>query len=216
MRKKMLPLILLLGLLIPVLAQGSVTGHLIYSDGEKVELTTGSPDEFDQAFQALLDGTRDGKLEMFLDGKPDGTAIRTGEQIEITGSTGEKVTMTVEQARAQWGEARVAGQLNACKSNLKNLAIALEMWATDHDGKYPDKIEALSPDYLIRIPTCPASTGAPYTFKEMDQPTGYELECTGDHSAAGYAPGYPAIDGLHGLLDNEQDRKRPVDTPEEN
>ena len=34
-------------------------------------------------------------------------------------------------------KARAQGQLTACKSNCKNLATALEMYASDNGGRYP-------------------------------------------------------------------------------
>ena len=34
-------------------------------------------------------------------------------------------------------EGRSQGQLTACKSNLKNIATALEMYSTDNSGQYP-------------------------------------------------------------------------------
>ena len=33
--------------------------------------------------------------------------------------------------------ARAQGHLTACKSNLKNIGTALEMYSTDHAGRYP-------------------------------------------------------------------------------
>ena len=33
--------------------------------------------------------------------------------------------------------ARAQGQLTACKSNLKNIGTAMEMYSTDWSGKYP-------------------------------------------------------------------------------
>ena len=36
--------------------------------------------------------------------------------------------------------ARAQGQLTACKSNLKNIGTAMEMYSTDWGGKYPTAI----------------------------------------------------------------------------
>lgn len=62
-------------------------------------------------------------------------------------------------------KARAQGQLAACKSNLKNIATALEMYATDNDGRYPGAIAigTFTPDYLRTVPTCPAATTT-YTY----------------------------------------------------
>lgn len=45
--------------------------------------------------------------------------------------------------------------IQACKSNLKNIGTALEMYSTDWGGKYPATLEVLSPNYLKIIPECP-------------------------------------------------------------
>lgn len=207
MLKKILFALLFLVLVSAALAQESLTGRLTYADGEKVELLTGKPEELDQAFRALLEGDRDGKLEMFLDGKPDGSLARTGGQVTVVGAEGETLTMTLEEARANWAEAKAKGQLSACKSNLKNIATALEMWAVDHGGKYPDKLESLTPHYLIYLPTCPTGRAA-YSFKLLAEPVWYELQCHNDHSPANCATGYPAYDGRHGLLESDEDRQQ--------
>ncbi len=44
---------------------------------------------------------------------------------------------------------------SACKSNLKNIGTALEMYSSDHGGEYPPSLATLSPEYLKRIPECP-------------------------------------------------------------
>lgn len=46
-------------------------------------------------------------------------------------------------------------ELVACKSNLKNIGIALELYATDYNGTYPAKLDVLTPNYLKSIPQCP-------------------------------------------------------------
>ena len=54
------------------------------------------------------------------------------------------------------------GPLTACKSNLKNIGIALEMYSTDHSGKYPGSLSALVPEYLKQIPVCGAAGYSTY------------------------------------------------------
>jgi hypothetical protein len=41
------------------------------------------------------------------------------------------------------------GQLTACKSNLKNLGTAMEMYSTDWSGHYPRPISRTSPKSCI-------------------------------------------------------------------
>jgi len=42
--------------------------------------------------------------------------------------------------------------LTAMKSNLKNIGTALEMYSSDHKGRYPEKLDYLTPDYLKTLP----------------------------------------------------------------
>lgn len=109
-----------------------------------------------------------------------------------------------------WIRARARGQLTACKSNLKNIGTALEMYSTDWSGKYPTSTSLLTPNYLKTIPECPgagensyrASFGpsAPYN------PEGYEdyyfVECTGEnHNAVSVSGNFPAYNGIQGLIE---------------
>lgn len=102
--------------------------------------------------------------------------------------------------------ARAQGQLTACKSNLKNIGTALEMWSTDNGGKYPDSMDVLTPDYLRVIPACPAADTDTYSAtyrkftREGEDYEGYEVYCRGHHHASAGAdedyPRYNAYDGL--------------------
>ena len=49
-----------------------------------------------------------------------------------------------------------ARNLVLCEVNLNNIGMALEMYATEHEGKYPESLGELSPDYLTEIPQCPS------------------------------------------------------------
>ncbi|MGE0490132.1 MAG: hypothetical protein AB7S38_13070 [Vulcanimicrobiota bacterium] len=46
------------------------------------------------------------------------------------------------------------GRQRACQSNLKNLAVAVELYAADFQAP-PARLSLLTPDYLRQIPTCP-------------------------------------------------------------
>lgn len=102
------------------------------------------------------------------------------------------------------------GQLTACKSNLKNLGTAMEMYSTDWSGKYPEDLAMLTPNYLKTIPDCPAAGSATYTLQtgvEAPKNTGgfidyYILQCEGNfHSAVGVPPNFPQYNGIEGLLE---------------
>lgn len=106
--------------------------------------------------------------------------------------------------------ARAQGQATACKSNLKNIGTALEMWSTDHGGKYPDSLSKLTPEYLKYIPECPAAGKVTYTLRtgpnaplnDKHYADYYYLECKGHaHEAAGLPADYPKYTAIEGLID---------------
>ena len=95
-----------------------------------------------------------------------------------------------------------------CKSNLKNIGTALEMYSTDRGGKYPKTLQQLVPNYLKTMPEC-RSSEKPYRYltgKNVAYNTEYEdyyfLMCEGDnHDAYAMKPNYPQYDGIHGLIE---------------
>ena len=106
-------------------------------------------------------------------------------------------------------KARSRGQLTACKSNLKNLATALEMYASDNKGHYPKALDQLLPkNYLRMIPSCPSrGTGDDYAYEVASKPDSFSLVCKGDHAKAysGYNAdphGFPQYNAEKGLLDH--------------
>ncbi|CAN0480995.1 unnamed protein product, partial [Phaeothamnion confervicola] len=46
-------------------------------------------------------------------------------------------------------------QVRDCSSNVKNLAVSLDMYAADYHGLYPKSLASLTPNYLKCIPQCP-------------------------------------------------------------
>lgn len=74
--------------------------------------------------------------------------------------------------------------LPACESNLKNIATALEMYATDNNGDYPTNLSFLTSNvitnydqtYMKNIPLCPRCS-APYGYQCADQFDNFNLWC---------------------------------------
>jgi hypothetical protein len=101
------------------------------------------------------------------------------------------------------------GPLNACRSNLKNLGIGMEMYGTDWAGKYPMSLALLTPNYLRTIPECPAARIVTYqlkTGKVAYNETGHEdyyfLQCAGEnHVAVSVPANYPQFDSIKGLME---------------
>lgn len=92
----------------------------------------------------------------------------------------------------------------ACQANLKNIGVALDIHYADHQGKYAESLEVLTPNYLYTIPKCPASRTDTYssTFKSKNQdssPASYSFSCSGTHPGAipENGPAYDSVRGLH-------------------
>lgn len=106
--------------------------------------------------------------------------------------------------------ARAQGQLTACKSNLKNIGTALEMYATDFEGRYPPSLSLLTPNYLKTLPECPSAATTSYIMESGLKAPGNEkkkkefrhLECRGEHhKPVGLSAGYPRYNTVEGLIE---------------
>ncbi len=101
----------------------------------------------------------------------------------------------------------------ACKSNLKNIGLAMEMYSTDWNGKYPRNPGAqLVPNYLRAIPQCPSAgtdtytptfqQGPSATYNTQSRKDYYFVYCQGhQHSAVNVAPNYPQYNDIVGLIE---------------
>lgn len=88
---------------------------------------------------------------------------------------------------------------NGCKSNLKNLGTALEMYSNDFEGRFPTALQDVTPNYLKTLPSCLAAPGAVYAYTHSGaKPTdAYTLTCAGRHGEKGARHnGYSSITGL--------------------
>lgn len=99
--------------------------------------------------------------------------------------------------------------LTGCKSNCKNIATALEMYAADNGGLYPSRLERLTPVYLKTIPTCPAAGRMTYTnYYVRQNPDNFSFACVGDNHAKSYAHygkssyNFPRYHAEEGLIDH--------------
>lgn len=74
--------------------------------------------------------------------------------------------------------------LPACRSNVHLLSIALEMYASDNDGRYPTRLEQLVLEkHLTALPICPEAGFENYsaTYQVRDQPDAFTVGCRGRH-----------------------------------
>ncbi len=101
--------------------------------------------------------------------------------------------------------AKSQSQLAACESNLKNMATAVELYAVDHQGHYPERLPDLLPRYLRLMPQCPAAQKESYVYQVTardlsGQPRQYELYCQGEwHKTLHVLRDYPRYDSEKGL-----------------
>ncbi|MGE0491096.1 MAG: hypothetical protein AB7S38_17950 [Vulcanimicrobiota bacterium] len=100
---------------------------------------------------------------------------------------------------------RAQGRLMACKSNLKGIGTALEMYSTDWCGRYPTNINLVTPNYLKTLPTCPGARSDSYSasYQSTSRPDVYTLYCQGmNHCEAGFIePNYPRYQAISGVLE---------------
>jgi hypothetical protein len=75
-------------------------------------------------------------------------------------------------------------QLDRCRSNTMEIALALEMYASDSGGNYPPDLATLTRSgHLKAIPTCPAAGFDNYseTYHVSASPECFSFGCAGRH-----------------------------------
>jgi hypothetical protein len=175
-----------------------LSGFVLFEDGERVEISD-DPYALETIMMQFLDSPKNGRCEIFENGQQSLLVLKTGEQVQVT-FQGQTETMTVADVKQNFSSAKAEGQLTACKSNLHNIATALEMFASDQNGSYPASLAELIPNYLRMVPTCPASGTDTYssTYKQFPGPVFFRVQCNGG-AHPGYPAGTPAYDGEQGF-----------------
>ncbi len=70
-----------------------------------------------------------------------------------------------------------------CLQNVHNIGTALQIYANNNQGKYPDALQDLkdtTPPYLQTLPICPSSD-ASYGYTLSPEATLYTVHCQGIH-----------------------------------
>ena len=97
---------------------------------------------------------------------------------------------------------QLQGSGTACKNNLKNVAMALEMYSTDWGGAFPEDLSPLMPKYLREIPICPPAGTATYVNGYKIDGEGYQLYCAGENHLPIHIPAnYPQYLSTTGLIE---------------
>lgn len=101
--------------------------------------------------------------------------------------------------------ARSQGRIGSpCRSNLKNLGTALEMYSVDNHGFFPARQQQVAPQYLKSIPSCPAVGSDTYStgYVVSEDARQYLVFCHGDnHHGVGFSPNYPQYSSQRGVLE---------------
>jgi hypothetical protein len=130
--------------------------------------------------------------------EPDGVRLRS-RGLDVM-SIGAAAGFGAAIAVPNFIRARSQGEATACKSNLKNIGTALEMYSTDNAGRFPEHLSALSPNYLRAMPTCPAASSDTYSDGYAVSGSNYTVICGGaHHTAVGYSANYPQYSSTQGL-----------------
>lgn len=100
--------------------------------------------------------------------------------------------------------ARATSQVTGCKSNLKNIATAVEAYAVDNDAHYPTVLGDITPNYIKTMPQCPTANSDTYSngYAATFNPDSYSFYCEGgNHAAVDITGDYPAWDSSAGLIE---------------
>jgi len=95
------------------------------------------------------------------------------------------------------------GRFTACKSNLRGIATALDMYANDNRNVYPPSMKNLRGPYLAALPTCPSAMADTYSggFSSSSNPDCYTVVCSGEHHAeVGQDTSFPQYVSGEGLI----------------
>jgi len=103
-----------------------------------------------------------------------------------------------------FSRSRSQGRASACKSNLRNIATALESFMLDNAGQLPAALSSLPPAHLNSIPTCPGAGVDTYSagYEMAVNPSSYTISCGGDnHAGAGLTPNFPQYLSSQGMVE---------------
>ncbi|MGV8122185.1 MAG: protein kinase [Candidatus Xenobiia bacterium LiM19] len=95
--------------------------------------------------------------------------------------------------------ARASGVLTGCKSHLKNIGTAMEMYSSDNKGRYPRSLAAITPNYLRTLPTCPDAGRMSFRYVFTTEPDIYTVWCHGANHTPKTSINMPEYDSIEGL-----------------
>lgn len=145
----------------------------------------------------LLDKGK-GQAALYMPAQDAASAVldKDGAFLFAAGTSGWKGQTTIEKGAAVYDTACAT----SCRTNLKNLATTLEMYSTDNQGRYPLKLESLTPRYLRNLPQCPGAEKMSYTYQVSNRPDGFTLTCSGENHAGIHPANFPQYSNAEGLI----------------
>lgn len=116
--------------------------------------------------------------------RPDGRTGFTLTEIMIVISI---ISVLMIVGALNYARSRARARYAGCQSNLRNLSTSLEMYANEHDRKFPlsGNLTAIVGRYIQTIPTCPAAGFTTYStgYASASAPDAYTIVCSGNNHA---------------------------------
>jgi hypothetical protein len=90
-----------------------------------------------------------------------------------------------------------------CTKNLREMSTAIGKFSADHQGRFPGRLSELTPQYLTKLPSCPA--GGFYYYINLGND--WLIECTGNaHADANVKGRLPAASSGRVIWSKNEDR----------
>lgn len=99
----------------------------------------------------------------------------------------------------------VKSRYDLCYSNLKKIGTAMEHYSSDNQGRYPHNLGAITPAYMLTIPTCPAARKITYLYTRTEVPDCYTVWCNGNYHKSAREGRTPEYDTEQGWNDSKED-----------
>jgi Putative zinc-finger len=100
-----------------------------------------------------------------------------------------------------------ASSTSGCQKNLSTLKTATVRYSQAHEGKFPEKLEVLYPDFIGEYPFCPSAGYDTYSegFGVDPEPDEFVIYCSGQHHAEeGLGPNEPRVSWSKSELPDER------------
>lgn len=113
------------------------------------------------------------------------------------------------------------GNLETCKSNLKNIATAVRLYANDNSGYFPVKLDnvCLNPKWgMESIPTCPSGLRDTYSagYEIAKDWKSFTILCAGKyHTSANVKENFPQYNTIRGMFTGLEKKEQKSETKKE-